>query len=415
MRTTQRKLAAIAALALGGICLPLGVTAGEVTWWAPNWEQPRVDEIIKNFEAEYPDIKVNLDVTVAQGLQNRILIALQSGSPPDVIDSQNGWNIPFAAQGLLTPIDELMAEQGLDWNDFLESGLTTTRYEGKVYGLPYRIESHAIIINRGMFRAAGLDPDSPPETWDEFIEAAKALTTTGPDGNPQYGFAITGGGEFGNTVYRSLPFLRMAGGGILNDKGDVIVNTPESVAGLTFYTDFYTSLKASPPSTLENDGIANRQLFTAGAVAMYQSGQYDLGTIHTENPDLEVSSIMIPHPEGKDTTALLGGWNWIVPKDAQNKEDAATLLAYLARPDVMGVYTDTFPARESAMSQPRFADPELAAYREMLPYARAPWPVANWTQITQIYFTYVQEVLTGSMQPQEAMDAAAAEIESLVD
>ncbi len=266
-----------------------------------------------------------------------------------------------------------------------------------------------------MFRDAGLDPDNPPQTWEEFVKAAQALTKTGADGKPQYGFAITGGGEFGNTVYRSVPFLRMNGGGILNADGKVIVNTPESVAGLKFYTDFYTTLKTSPPSTLENDGIANRQLFTAGAVAMYQSGQYDLATIHKENPKLEVSSIMIPHPEGKQTTALLGGWNWIVPKDAPNKKDAAVLLAYLAQPEVMGVYTDTFPARESAMSQPRFQDPELKAYRDMLPYARAPWPVPNWTQMTQIYFTYVQEVMTGSMTPQEAMDAAAGEIEGLAE
>ncbi|MEF2070053.1 ABC transporter substrate-binding protein [Consotaella aegiceratis] len=415
MNRMHRRLSATAALAMGGFCLPVAATAGEVTWWAPNWEQPRVNQIIEDFQAEYPDIKVNLETTVAEGLQNKILVALQSGSPPDVIDSQNGWNIPFAAQGLLSPIDELMADKDLDWSDFLDSGLATTKYDGAVYGLPYRIESHAVIINRGMFRDAGLDPDNPPQTWDEFAEAAKALTKTREDGTEQYGFAITGGGEFGNTVYRSVPFLRMNGGGILDADGKVVVNTSESVAGLKFYTDFYTDLKTSPPSTLENDGIANRQLFSAGAVAMYQSGQYDLATIHKENPDIETGSIMLPHPEGKDTTALLGGWNWIVPADAPNKEDAATLLAYLARPEVMGVYTDTFPARDSAMSQPRFQDPELKAFRDMLPYARAPWPVPNWTQMTQTYFTYVQEVLVGSMEPQEAMDAAAEEIEPLTE
>lgn len=415
MKITHRKLTAIAALALGGICLPASAYAGEVTWWAPNWEQPRVNDIIKDFEAQYPDIKVHLEMTVAKGLQSKILIALQSGSPPDIIDTQNGWNIPFVAQGLLTPLDELLADKDIDWSDFLESGTSTTNYEGKAYGLPYRIESLAVIVNRGMLKKAGLDPDQPAETWDEFIKVAEALTKTRANGSDQYGFAITGGGEFGNTVYRSLPFLRMNGGGILDADGNVIVNTPESVAGLKFYTDFYTTLKASPSSTLENDGIANRQLFIAQAVAMYQSGQFDLATIHTENPDIEVGSWMLPHPEGKDTTALLGGWNWIVPKDAPNKEDAATLLAYLARSDVMAVYTDTFPARASAMTHPRFQDPELKAFGDMLLYTRAPWPVPNWTPMTQIYFTYVQEVLIGQMEPQEAMDAAASEIKALVE
>lgn len=403
-------LAATFAMGVGG-----ALAASEVTWWAPNWEQPRINDIIKQFEKENPDIHVNLEATVSQGLQNRILVALQSGSPPDLIDAQNGWNIPFANRGLLTPIGDILSKDQLDMSDFLDSGLATTRLDGKLYGVPYRVESHAIIYNKGMFRDAGLDPDNPPQTWSAFVDAAKKLTRKDKNGKQLYGFAITGGGEFGNTVYRSLPFLRMNGGGILGDGGKkVIVNTPESVAGVEYYTDMYTKYHVSPPSTLGNDGIANRQLFTAGVVAMYQSGQYDLPTIHKDNPKIDVGSAIIPHPKGKETTALLGGWNWIVPKDAKHKEAVAKLLAFLAQPEIMAKYTDTFPARKSAMKLPRFQDPELKAFKEMLPHAKAPWAVPNWIQITQTYFNYVQSIMAGQMQPQDAMNAAADEIKPMV-
>ena len=91
-----------------------------------------------------------------------------------------------------------------------------------------------------------------------------------------YGFAITGGGEVGNTIFRSLPFIWMNGGDIISaDMKTAVVNSPEAVEAVKFYTDFYKN-EQSPASTLQNDGTANRQLFIAGTVATYQSGQFDI-------------------------------------------------------------------------------------------------------------------------------------------
>ena len=387
-------------------------SAGEIVWWTPNWGQARAEELAKKFEAANPDIKVKLEITVSDGLPNRIQVALRSGSPPDLIEGQHGWIVPFAQSNLLQPLDDVLTDR----EDYVPAALDYDTWDGKLWGVPYRIETHALIYNKGAFKAAGLDPEKRLETWPELIEAAKKLTGKNGEGQDQYGFAITGGGEVGNTLFRSLPFIWMNGGTIISDDmTKATVNEPAAVEAVKFYTDMFTELGVSPPSTLQNDGTANRRLFIAGTVAMYQSGQFDLPSIKKENPNIDIGVMPLPHPEGKETAAILGGWSFLIPKDAPNPADAKKFVAFMAEAENMGFFTDTFPARVSAMEMPRFQDPLLNAYKEMLPHGRRVPPHKNWVQIVQAYFDNVQRVLLEEATVQEAMDEGAEEIQGLLD
>ncbi len=257
-------------------------SAGEIVWWTPNWGQARAEELIKKFKAANPGITVKLEITVSDGLANRILVALRSGSPPDLIEGQHGWVYPIAQSDLLQPLDDVITgARGL------RAGRARIRSPGTAScgAFPTASRPTAVIYNKDAFRDAGLDPEKPPQTWPELIDAAKKLTGKNAEGQDQYGFAITGGGEVGNTLFRSLPFIWMNGGAIItDDMTKAVVNEPAAVEAVKFYTDMFTELGVSPPSTLQNDGTANRRLFIAGTVAMYQSGQFDLPSIQKENP-----------------------------------------------------------------------------------------------------------------------------------
>jgi len=380
--------------------------AGEVTWWTPNFNELRARELVEKFQAANPDIKINLEITTTDGLPQRVLTALQSGAAPDIIDVQHGWVNGYAQNGLVIPLDDVLQDR----EDYIPAALDYVTWDGKLWGIPYRIETHAVIYNKGHFTEAGLDPNDPPETWAELIEAATKLTKDG-----RSGFAITGGGEVGNTIFRSLPLIWMNGGNIISDDmTKALVNEAAAVEAVTFYTDFFKK-GLSPASTLENDGTANRRLFIAETVSMYQSGQFDIASIREENPNIDIGVMRIPHPEGKDTAAILGGWSFVVPSDAQNPDEAKVFLRFLAEAENQGALTDTFPARKSAMELPRFDDPILQVFKEMLPFGRPVPPEKNWVQISQTYFNGIQSILLGDEEPQEAMDAAADEIQALLD
>jgi multiple sugar transport system substrate-binding protein len=401
------RIAGILAGAASALALTAGLAAaGEVVWWTPNFNEPRARELVAKFQEANPDITVRLEITTSDGLPQRVLTAMQSGAAPDVIDVQHGWVNGYAQNDLVIAMDDVIQDR----DDYVPAALDYVTWNDRLWAIPYRIETHAIIFNKDDFEAAGLDPASPPETWDGLVEAATALT-----GDGKSGFAITGGGEIGNTIFRSLPFIWMNGGSIISDDmTTATVNEPAAVEAVTFYTDFF--LKGlSPASTLENDGTANRRLFIADAVSMYQSGQFDIASIRQENPDIDIGVMPIPHPEGKETAAILGGWSLVIPSDAQNPEEAKTLVQFLAEAENMGALTDTFPARTSAMDLPRFDDPILEVFKGMLPHGRPVPPSPVWVQISQAYFDGIQRILLGDEDPQTAMDGAAEEIQALLD
>ncbi|HHY49044.1 MAG TPA: sugar ABC transporter substrate-binding protein [Alphaproteobacteria bacterium] len=404
---TAIRRAGLVGLMVSTLALGTSLTAaGEIVWWTPNWGEARARELADKFMAANPGITIRMEVTVANGLPERVLTALQSGTPPDIIEVQHGWVNGYAQNDLIVPLDDVIEEK----EDYTPAALNYVTWDGRLWAIPYRIETHAIIFNKGLWQAAGLDVDNPPQTWDELVAAAQTLTDSGVSG-----FAITGGGEVGNTIFRSLPFIWMNGGDIISqDLKTAVVNSPEAVEAVTFYTDFYKN-GHSPASTLENDGLANRRLFIANQVATYQSGQFDVPAIRQENPAIDIGAFPIPHPEGKQTAAILGGWSYVVPKDARNPEEAKLFLQFLNSSENQAFFTDTFPARISAMAAERFNDPILAAFKAMLPHGR-PVPIhKSWVQITQAYFDGIQRILLGEQTVQESMDQANEEIQALLD
>lgn len=396
----------VLALFFAASALYAGVAAaGEVVWWAPNWSEARARELAKKFSDANPGITVKIETTVANGLPERVLTALRSGAAPDLIEVQHGWVNGYAQSDLIVPLDDTLQDRA----DFVKRALDYVTWNGKLWGIPYRIETHGVIYNKDHFKEAGLDPENPPKTWTEMAAAAKVLTRSG-----RSGFGITGGGEVGNTIFRSLPFIWMAGGDLISaDMKTALVNKPEAVRAVEFYTNFFKQGLA-PRSTLENDGLALRRLFIAGTLSAYQSGQFDLPAIRTENPRIAIGVMKIPTPDGAQTAAILGGWSFVLPKSSKNLGEARKLVQFLNTSENQGFYTDTFPARASSLALPRFKDPLLTAYAEMLPHGR-PVPIhRNWVRMTQAYFDGIQRILLGDQTAQISMDQVAEEIQALL-
>jgi multiple sugar transport system substrate-binding protein len=272
------------------------------------------------------------------------------------------------------------------------------------------METHGFIYNKDLFRAAGLDPNRPPKDWDELLEYAQKLTDPA---KRQYGYAITGGGEKQNTIFLVLPMIWMNGGDVISADGSKsIINEKEAVEAVRRYTDYLNKYKVSPPSTLENDGTGIRRLFEQNVNAMMQQGSYALPNIY--DAGIDVGTGLIPAPKGKDPAVIIGGWNYTVPKGVENREAAYKFLDFLTEPENMAFFTDTFPARYSALEAERFQDPILQPFKDMLPFARMQPTLTQWPEIVNVIFTEIQQILLGAKEVQPAMDDAAKKINQLL-
>jgi multiple sugar transport system substrate-binding protein len=125
--------------------------------------------------------------------------------------------------------------------------------------------------------------------------------------------------------------------------------------------------------------------------------------------------MLVPHPEGKQTSGMLSGWSFVVPLDSPKHEATLKFVEFMERPENQGYFTDTFPAAQSAMSMERFQDPILEPFKEALKYARPAPATEAWIVIGQALFDHTQEVLLGAATAQEAMDAAAETIQEALD
>ena len=190
--------------------------------------------------------------------------------PPDLIMFQTFDLVGFADRGMLMPIDDYLARDGLEPSMWYESELASGRWGGRQYGLPVRAGGDANTIiyrNVDLFEAAGLDATRSPETLDELHEAGLKLVRYDADGSILVSpMALTSTGDYNNVAW-----IYAANGRFLTD--DLRAPAFHQGAALEVVeklAEINLSWHRSP-----GDARAGRANFLAGKAAMYQTGAWE--------------------------------------------------------------------------------------------------------------------------------------------
>lgn len=154
----------------------------EVEWWhistAENEQaywQSKADE----FMAENPCVQINITVLENEAFKSRLTTVMQSGEPPDLFQSWGGgvlWE--YADAGLVKDITPVLRGE---WQDSIAASAALDLYskDGAYYGVPWQWGAVGIYYNKDLFEQAGLDPESPPQTWTEFLDTVQVLQDAG--------------------------------------------------------------------------------------------------------------------------------------------------------------------------------------------------------------------------------------------
>ena len=309
----------------------------------PFWQGMR-DE----FEAVHPNINVEFQVVPGDELYDKLLTQVAAGNPPDVAYVSDWMTGDFVQQGALVPLDDYVAKSNLiDVNDYVPAFLEPTQTDGVQYGLPITSETTGLFYRTDRFEEAGLDPNKPPTTWEEFEEYAAKLTNT-EEG--KYGFAVFAPND--EAAYNFYPWLWQAGGDQLNpdDPNDVVWDSPEGQRA----AEFYANLAQYAPQDLLNASAWDARVpFGNGDVAMMFAGGWLVGELMTQFPDATGNWAVAPLPQDQRCATTIAGDHLIIFNASDNPDAAYKWVEFVSAPDHMLELNVGTPDYPSALLPPR--------------------------------------------------------------
>lgn len=374
-----------------------------------------VDRIVADFEAENPDIKVN---AIYSGNYDdtrvRALSALNSGEPAQlaVLFSIDAYDL--IEQDIIAPFDEVVTDdEGRAWLDsFYPALMANSEIEGHIWGIPFQRSTIVAYYNKDKFRAAGLDPENPPSTWDEMVEAGKALTRDGT-----YGLMIPSTGY----PYWMFQALAIQNGKELMSKDGLhtYFDDPAVVEALEFWRSLSVEHGIMPTGTVEWGTL--RQAFLEGQTAMMWHTTGNLTAVkEAAGFDFGVSVLPGNVRPGSPT----GGGNFYLFKDTTEEERAAALklIRFMTAPEQAAAwsiatgYMGVSPAsyETEALKAYTEAFPPALVARNQLDNAIAEFSTFETSRVRDGLNNAIQAVLTGTKDAPAALGEAQAAAERLL-
>lgn len=356
MKSTRTVLTALGMLAVGVLALggcsddtpaasesegPLTLLVGDYPTADQEAARDVFDTRIARFEALHPDITIEPVEQVWDASTFQASVA--GGTMPTVL------KVPFTeiqsliARGQVADLTDHLTDSGVLEQLNPQSATIAQDAEGRQFGVPVNPYAIGLYYNRDLFEQAGLDPDTPPTTWDEVVAYARAISDeTGKTGYATMSTANTGGWMLTAQIYSM-------GGSVENDEGTEVAFDDDATAQALEYLQQMRWVDDSMGANFLYDMTDIGKEFGAGNIGMFlsaPSGSY--GTVvNTYGMPREVVGIgPVPTGPGFDGQVLAGGSVQVVsPKATEAEKEAA--IAWIEFSD-LAIYSDQEAAASAA-------------------------------------------------------------------
>lgn len=403
---TRRLLAALVGIFWLALNPAMAQPKPVTLWHVFNLETDMIYGGIKSFNETQSKYRIDARLVPANQLPAELIKAIATGSVPDLVTLDNPVVASFSAQGSLLDLTDRVHNSKIIKPDvYFKGPWASGLWKGHIFAVPRDANTLVLCYNADMFRAKGLDPNNPPKTWSELVADAAKLTDKSKN---VYGFGFSAlQAEEG--VFQWLPFLYQAGGSIDH------LDAPEVAESLQLLVDFVKSGSASL-DVLNQRQYEVTNTFMAGNTAMIPCGPWELPRLRNE-AKFEWKQTLLPVKDGKNIRASsLGGYDWIIPKDAQNPDGAFAFIEYMADPKIVaeGWNTGRLPPRtDIVIANPQWPQ-SYAIYHEQLETARARGPHPQWPEISRAMQTAIQEAIIGKRSAADALADAAKKIQPIL-
>ena len=268
-----------------------------------------------------------------------------------------------------------------------------------IYGIPIDVMAIEMLYNKKLLSKAGLDPENPPATWEEFMVAIEKLNVSGIQGlvsgwveiwmidclASNYAFNIMGEKKAIETIKGSVPYT-----------------DPDWIKVFDLFAQMRDN-KALVPGVIAMINKTAEQLFANEKCAFAFNGSWCVNVYKGMNPDLEYGVMLPPAASSKFPMAVWGGAgsSFLVNDRSPNKEIAIEFLKWLTAREqqiFLSNKTQNLPANKDAIQG---ISPVLAQFADDMEYATHPniWGVSEFPIVTETLDKGIQLIIIGEKTP----------------
>ncbi len=402
---TLLKSAALS-IAIGLSSAQADTTLEFIQWWEPELPSGALRQIMDDFEAQNPGIKVNLVSGPYSATRDQIVVGAASGTLSDVVGLDGAWVNDLAKQGAIAAMDDLMA--GADFDKSQVAAIISLN--GNSYMFPVASFVYPVFVNLDLLKNAGID--QMPSSRTEFVEAARKLTDSD---NNQYGWVLPLSLQAPNGIQNDVMSWVWASGKSMMKDGMPDLTNANVVGTLEYIQSMYDEGLISPGSFAKKEQDKVEE-FVNGRVAMMVDSLAHINLIRERNSDLNFGITALPAMDGYDGRRGLpyASWGIGIAENSEHKEEAFKLVAYLMSTEVnakLVSIANAFPGNVNATPDFVAADELFGTAFEIfqtgyLANEFVGLPVAE--ELMRMLGVEVQQMLEGNQSAAEAAAKAQA-------
>jgi len=368
---------------------------------------PYFNEAAHAFEAVNPGTKIQIEVVPWDNLQQKLTTDISAGANADLSIIGTRWLLDYVSQGIITPLDSHVTP---DFKArFIDTFLTPSVMDGKVYGLPIAASARALYYNKDVFAKAGLS--GPPGTWAELAADAEKIKASAPG---VFAFGLQGK-EIETDVY--FYYALWSQGGEIVQGGKSGLGSAAAVNAAKIYRSLISNSLTQPGVTsYSREDVQN--LFKQGKVAAVITAPFLSSQIKKEAPNLQYGVAAIPAGPG-GVRGTYGVTDSIVLfENSKVKEEAWKFLDFLFTTDQRTKFDKIegfLPVNAKEALDPYFADnADLKVFTSLLPGARFAPVIAGWEEVATVTSNALQTIYLGRVEIEPTLRDAAAKADEIL-
>ena len=383
-----------------------------------------MQRLVEQFNTSQTDVHATAVFTGSYDDTNlKTRAAILAGHPPAVVLMSANFIREYVINHQAISLSPLIAAGGETDAQFMARFFPAVRTNatevGHVYGVPFQNSTPILYYNVEAFKEAGLDPEKPPVTWQEWVDDAKKLTRH--DGNTLVRSGVTIISNYDTLGWLVSGFAMSNGGDYYNHGwgGEVYYNTPSTIGAVQFLDDLVHKWKVMPEGV--NDPSAAANAFFSGRTAMLVNSTGALGFVRDNmKQPFKVAFV----PRALRNAVPIGGGSLLIPagNTPERQQAAWKLISYLSSPEIDGGwsrFTGYFAPRMAAYDTPEMKDyiaknPEAKVAVDQLAFAQPWFATFNTVGVRKALEDQVQAVLSGKIKPAEAMANAQKAADALL-